>query len=135
MTMMPNITPGEWPIPEPVLASQFLDIWHRRTVLPPEQELLLAVLVQARDDLRAFRSARTRRAQRLYEEAYEWVASDDRTWLYAFGNICDILNLSAECLRAELLGDGTLQRLCKTLEQGHGSGVPEPDESSSRDTR
>jgi hypothetical protein len=97
--MMPNTTPEEPPIPEPILGSQFLDIWQRRTVLSPERDLMLAVLAQARDDLR---SARTRRA-RLYVEAYKWVASDDQTWLYAFRNICDILDLSAEWLRAELL--------------------------------
>jgi hypothetical protein len=87
-------------IPVPILPSQFLDVWHRKKVLSPERELALAVLVQAWDDLRTFRSAR------LYVETYQWVASEDRTWLYAFDNICDILNLSAERLRAEFLRGG-----------------------------
>ncbi len=114
MTMVPNSRPKpfceESLIPEPILPSQFLDIWHRRSVLTPERELLLAVLIQARDDLRAFRSARTRRGRRLYTETYERVASDDRTWMYAFGNICDILSLSAECARAKLLREGAAPR-------------------------
>jgi hypothetical protein len=98
-TSRPPLREESW-IPEPILPSQFLDVWHRQKVLSPERELALAVLAQACDDLLTSRSAR------LYVETYQWVASDDRTWLYAFDNICDILNLSAERLRAELLRGG-----------------------------
>ena len=118
-----------------ILPTQLVDIWHRRAALPPERELLLAVLIQAMDDLRTFRFARTRRGRRVYVDTYAWVASDDRTWPYAFGNICDILNFSAECLRGELLRDGTPQLAAQRSIKATARVLPEPDESSSRDTR
>lgn len=61
------------------------------------------MLRQALNDLQKFRYARRRRRQRLYMEAYRWVASNDRSWPYSFLNICDALGLSADALRAEVL--------------------------------
>jgi hypothetical protein len=67
--------------------------------------LAVSVLGQAANDLQNFRFARRRRQQRLYREAYDWIASSDRSWPYAFPNLCDALRLSTESVRAKLLGD------------------------------
>jgi len=34
---------------------------------------------------------------------YQWVASDCRQWPFSFVNICEILDLSPQALRAQLL--------------------------------
>jgi hypothetical protein len=97
--------------PEPLLPVQFQHIWSGKCSITPERALLVAILWQAADDLRQHRHARRPKMQRLYRDAYRWVASDDRTWPYSFLNICDLLGLSAGSLRLELLGGNALRPL------------------------
>ena len=97
------IVPEEVLAPEPALPSQFHDVWYRTRYVPADRALILAVMWQAVADLQKFRFARRRRQQRMYMEAYRWVASDDREWPFSFANLCDALNLSVESLRVELL--------------------------------
>lgn len=103
--MSPVIVPEELLASEPALPSQFHDTWHRTRYIAPERALALAVLWQAVIDLQKYRFAQRRRQQRLYMEAYKWVASQRREWPYSFENLCDVLGLSPEPVRAELFGD------------------------------
>jgi len=91
--------------PEIVRPIRFQPIWRASATTTPERTLAVSVLRQAADDLLTYRYARPRRRQRLYMDAYSWVASSDRSWPYSFLNLCDALHLSPSCLRAELLGD------------------------------
>jgi hypothetical protein len=91
--------------PELTLPVQFRDLWHGPRVASPETILAVSVLGQAANDLQSFRFAPRRHQQRLYMEAYNWVASSERSWPYAFLNLCDALRLSAQSVRAQLLGD------------------------------
>lgn len=91
--------------PEAALPTQFADIWHRSRAISPERALALAVLWEAVFDLQKFRYAQRRRQQRLYWEAYEWVASEERSWPYSFVNLCEHLDLSPESVREQLLGE------------------------------
>ena len=109
--MWSGVLPEELLIPEPALPVQFKEIWHRSRAISPERALILAVLWQAADDLQKHRFARRRQHQRLYMEAYEWVASEDRRWPYSFVNLCELLALSPEALREGLLGDASAPRL------------------------
>jgi hypothetical protein len=70
----------------------------------PERQLAVAVLSQAADDLRKFRHARRGAGYSLYADARNWITSNDRKWPYSFLNLCDVLNLAADAIRAELLG-------------------------------
>jgi hypothetical protein len=104
------IVPEEVLALEPALPSQFHDIWSRTRYVPPERALGLAVLEQAFADLEKYRFATRRRQQRFYMEAYKWVASDDREWPYSFVNLCEVLGLSPESVREQLLGNHTFGR-------------------------
>src|SRR5512144_2454870 len=84
--------------------AQFRDIWNGEGH-NPELELAAAVIEAAAADLRNFRYARRRRRQRFYWQAYQWVASDDREWPFSFANLCDVLHLSPQALREQLLDD------------------------------
>jgi hypothetical protein len=86
---------------------QFERLWHGPKSLSPERQLAISVLWQAADDLQKYRCARRRRRQRLYMDAYRWVESDDRSWVFSFVNLCEVFNLSPQALRAELLGEPT----------------------------
>ena len=89
--------------PESTLPVQFARLWHGTLPVSPERALLVNMVALAADDLSKYRHARKRRQQRLYRDAFRWVASDDRSWPMSFVNICEALNLSAQRLRAELL--------------------------------
>jgi len=89
--------------PESTLPAQFASLWHGARPVSPERALLVNMLALAADDLTKYKYARHRRHKRIYREAFRWVASDDRSWPLSFVNICEGLNLSAQCLRAELL--------------------------------
>ncbi|MGH7785921.1 MAG: hypothetical protein ACRERC_03585 [Candidatus Binatia bacterium] len=104
--MSPVAIPEELIASEPALPVQFHDIWHRTRYTTPERSLVLSVVWQAVIDLQKYRFATRRRQQRLYMEAYRWVASDDRQWAYSFCNIAEMLNVDADRMRAQLLSFG-----------------------------
>jgi hypothetical protein len=98
-------------VADQTLPVQFDGLWHRAAPAP-ERVLALSVLLQAAEDLQKGRDAQDRCKQRLHRDAYRWVISDDRSWAYSFVNLCDMLNLSPEYLRAGLLNSRrTLQAL------------------------
>jgi len=68
----------------------------------PERALAAAVLECAIDDLRALPAAPRSAEGRAHQDAWAWVMSEDRTWPYAFENLCEVLGLSATSVRAEL---------------------------------
>jgi hypothetical protein len=70
----------------------------------PGRKLAVAVLSQAANDLLKFRYARRGAGYSLYTDARKWIASNDRLWPYSFLNLCDVLHLAAEVIRAELIG-------------------------------
>jgi hypothetical protein len=84
------------------LPVQFEQIWHRSRAISPERALALAVLEQAVADLRKFRFATRRRQQRLYIEAYRWVAANERSWPYSFASLCDVLGFDVAAMRSRL---------------------------------
>ena len=61
------------------------------------------MLAAAIEDLEKYRYARTRDRQRLYWQAYQWVASDDRQWPFTFVNLCEILHVQPDALRQRML--------------------------------
>lgn len=97
------IVPEDVLAPEPALPAQFYEIWHRTRFITSERSLALSVLEQATLDLQKYRFAKRRRQQRLYMEAYKWVASEDREWPYSFENLCEALNFDPVPMREKLL--------------------------------
>ncbi len=63
---------------------------------------MLAVLEDAVDSYRKHATACDPREQACFLEAKEWFSSSDRSWLFAFENICDVLEMNAEYLRSGL---------------------------------
>jgi hypothetical protein len=71
----------------------------------PHLALAKGVLAQAKQDLRRFRGAPDLTGREIYKDAYSWLASNDFTWPYSFLNVCEVLGLSPEVQRVELLAD------------------------------
>jgi hypothetical protein len=89
--------------PEILLPVQF----GKRDTNQSEQRLMLAVLEEAVVPSQQNLHAKTRRGQRLFREADEWIRSPDTSWTFAFESVCHTLGLDPEYLR------GGLERLKK----------------------
>lgn len=76
-----------------------------------QSELAASIFKQAARDLRRFYGATTTIEQELYFDAYSWLMSDDWGWPFSFMNVCQLLNLSPEDVRQELVGDIALGKL------------------------
>lgn len=88
--------------PDVLTPSQFFDRLRRRSEHYGERRLMIAVLEDAIDVFRKRAGARDRRGRQLFEEAEAWIEDTDRSWLYAFENVCDVLGIDAEYLRGGL---------------------------------
>lgn len=104
-TMWSGVLREDSLVPEHVLPVQFQDAMRRKRAVSPEVSLVIAIIERTVLDLREYRYARRRRDQRLYMNAYAWIASDDRRWPYSFNNLCDAVNVDSVAARAQLLGD------------------------------
>ncbi|MGH7938812.1 MAG: hypothetical protein ACRD5Z_05510 [Bryobacteraceae bacterium] len=74
----------------------------------PEEALAIGVLSQAAHDLRRYHRAVRGMEREVYLDARSWVIIDDFEWPYSFVNICQILRVSPESMRAELLAEASL---------------------------
>jgi hypothetical protein len=75
---------------------------------PPEKGLAIGVLKQAAYDLRRYRTATKAADRELYLDAHSWVTAYDSSWPYSFMNVCKLLDLCPEMVRADLLADASL---------------------------
>jgi hypothetical protein len=74
----------------------------------PEKGLAVGVLKQAAYDLRRFQMATKGADRELYLDAHSWITTYDFSWPYSFMNVCKLLDLCPEVVRAELLSDASL---------------------------
>src|SRR5215469_16089809 len=70
--------------------------------------LATGVLKQAAHDLRRFYTATKGVERDLYLDAYSWIRANDFSWPYSFVNVCKLLDLCPEVVRAEVLADISL---------------------------
>ena len=74
----------------------------------PEKGLAVGVLKQAAYDLRRYRTATKAADREVYLDAHSWITAYDSSWPYSFVNVCKLLDLCPEVVRAELLADAAL---------------------------
>ena len=73
-----------------------------------QRDLAAGILSQAKADLRRFRSSKRALGRELYQDAHSWVVSEDHSWPLSFRNVCQLLELSPEGVREEVLRDTSL---------------------------
>ena len=88
--------------PDLLLPSQFHERFRRPRHLDGERRLMLAVLEDAVEMYRKHCGPRAGRNRQLFLDAEEWIDNDDRSWVFSFLNLCDVLELDAEYLRRGL---------------------------------
>jgi hypothetical protein len=88
--------------PDTLLPSQYFAALRRKSQQEPERRLAIAILEDAVDCFQKHLMARDRKSRQLFADADEWISSTDRSWPFAFENICDLLSINSEYLRRGL---------------------------------
>jgi hypothetical protein len=89
-------------------SGHFVTPLDEQTPPTPEKGLAVGVLKQAAYDLRRYRTATKAADRELYLDAHSWVTAYDSSWPYSFMNVCKLLDLCPEIVRADLLADASL---------------------------
>jgi hypothetical protein len=71
--------------------------------IPPEKELMLAVLADAVQCFCKHSAARDGAGTRLFREAQEWIFAEDQEQPFSFINVCEALSLNPNYIRRGML--------------------------------
>ena len=88
--------------PDTLLGEDYAANFRRKIPLEPERTLLLAVL---EDGIRCFQEnlfAVGGKRSTLFDEAKQWLFSDEADWFCSFVSLCTLLNLEPNYIRRGL---------------------------------
>ncbi|MFN8642963.1 MAG: hypothetical protein U0802_15400 [Candidatus Binatia bacterium] len=88
--------------PDALLPAQFYAAFRGGSGVRGEKRLMLAVLEDALDCFQKDAVARDGHGQQLFDEAHQWIVSNDRGWFFSYENICETLEINPEYLRRGL---------------------------------
>ena len=88
--------------PDAILPAQFFQSLRTKGRFDGERRLMIAVLEDAVNCFMKQLHATDPKARQLFLDAEEWISADDRTWFFAFENVCDTLDLDPEYVREGL---------------------------------
>lgn len=89
--------------PDFLLPLQFFTGTRGRGYAEGERRLMLAILEDAVDCFQKYLGTKEARGRQLWADAEEWILSDDRSWLFSFVNVCEVLGLQSDFIRQGLL--------------------------------
>jgi hypothetical protein len=88
--------------PDALLPAQFYAAFRGGSGVRGEKRLMLAVLEDALDCFQKYAACRDGHGQQLFEEARQWIGSEDRGWFFSYENICETLEINPQYLRRGL---------------------------------
>ena len=88
--------------PDVLLPTQFSSYFRKEVGFDRERRLMLAVLEDAIDCFQKYAYTDDVRGKQLFDESWEWIASDDTRWLFSFENICLIVEMNPDYIRQGL---------------------------------
>ena len=88
--------------PDALMPEQYFASLGKEAGAANERGLMLAILRDAVECYQKYALARDPQGEDLHRDAAEWIFSIDREWPFSFENICDVLGVSAEYVRAGL---------------------------------
>ncbi len=89
--------------PDVLIPQQFLATYERKFHLDPERTLMLAVLEDAILCFQENVAATCKPRQTLFNDAEQWLLDNDKSYLYAFENVCELLGFDTSYLRQGLM--------------------------------
>ena len=88
--------------PDTLLPIQYFEAMRRKHLLEGEKRLILSVLEDAIECFMKCIEASTNKGQRLFRDADEWINLEDKRWVFSFDNVCEMLDINPEYMRAGL---------------------------------
>jgi hypothetical protein len=88
--------------PDAIMPAQFFQSLRSKRQFDGERRLMIAVLEDAVNCFMKQIHATDPKARQLYVDAEEWISNEDRTWFFAFDNVCDTLDLNPDYVREGL---------------------------------
>ena len=88
--------------PDTLLPIQYFEAMRKKHPLEGEKRLILSVLEDAIECFMKCIDASTSKGQRLFRDADEWIAHEDKRWVFSFDNVCDMLDINPEYMRMGL---------------------------------
>lgn len=105
-----ELVPGQAP------AVDATDV-RRRRLEASGQALAYAILVRAVIDVKFPRSSRGHTAGYVHDSAQRWFLSSDRSYIFSFVNVCDLLGFSSDTLRRRILEGRSPRTSAQALRQ------------------
>src|ERR1700752_3788139 len=88
--------------PDTLLPIQYFEAMRKKHLLEGEKRLILSVLEDAVECFMKCIDSPTSKGQRLFRDADEWIALEDKHWVFSFDNVCDMLDINPEYMRRGL---------------------------------
>ena len=88
--------------PDTLLPIQYFEAMRRKHLLEGEKRLVLSVLEDAVECFMKCIDSSTKKGQRLFRDAEEWIDLEDKKWVFSFDNVCEMLDVNPEYLRRGL---------------------------------
>ncbi|MGH7933431.1 MAG: hypothetical protein ACREQN_09720 [Candidatus Binataceae bacterium] len=85
--------------PDTLLPIQYFEAMRKKHLLEGEKRLILSVLEDAIECFMKCIDSSTSKGQRLFRDAEEWIALEDKYWVFSFDNVCDMLDINPEYMR------------------------------------
>jgi hypothetical protein len=89
-------------VPDTLLPIQYFEAMRRKHLLEGEKRLVLSVLEDAIECFMKCIDSSTKKGQRLFRDAEEWITLEDKKWVFSFDNICEMPDINPEYLRGGL---------------------------------
>jgi hypothetical protein len=99
--------------PDIMLPAQYFTLLRKQSPQGPEYQLVIAMLQDAIECVQKYRCAIGENGRELFEDARDWIVSDDRKWPFSFENVCAVLNLDADYPRRGLSLSGEAQEAAR----------------------
>src|SRR6267143_5267959 len=88
--------------PDTLLPIQYFEAMRKKHLLEGEKRLILSVLEDAVECFMKCIDSPSSKGQRLFRDADEWIALEDKHWVFSFDNVCDMLDINPEYMRRGL---------------------------------
>jgi hypothetical protein len=88
--------------PDTLLPIQYFEAMRKKHLLEGEKRLILSVLEDAVECFMKCIDSPSSKGQRLFRDADEWIALEDKHWVFSFDNVCDMLDINPDYLRRGL---------------------------------
>jgi hypothetical protein len=89
--------------PDTLLAENFFNDRRGKTLVLPEQRLMLAILEDALQCFQDNCSAKNGKKKQLFENVQKWFFERSSGWVFGFESICSVLGFEPDYLRKGLV--------------------------------